>query len=466
LIGGLFALATLLFAGAAFTSTRRRRRRQRRIEGGGPSRLPNSPTLPQAPQPAILLGGLLAMLPFAVLAVLAFTRPSQALLNTEAPYEQRVSVSYTAASRPGPVYAGNLARTGDPLFTHVINRVRFDLGYRFRSREAHHVHGRIALTATLQSSAGWRRTIPLAGTAAFRGDSAQVGTTVELDSLLALIRTVESSTGVRSTYTLTLAPTVLSQGSVAGLPLRASFAPTFGFDLNPLELQPLVPGASTSSAGDVPLTAFTRSTGGTASGRRAQAMRLTLGAISISVSTARDISLAAIALIACLMAGLATFARPRRRDESAAIRARYGGLIIPVERVWQLPGVAVIDVADIEALVRIADHYDRSILHELTDYGEAFWVTDESGQFRYWIGQPDGAIVNAPGEPVGLEQMGWVEPSPRPSPEEAPTLEFKAVANGNGYGNGYAHDAPGWSVSSESVEYIEGPGAIQTPPTA
>jgi hypothetical protein len=36
-----------------------------------------------------------------------------------------------------------------------------------------------------------------------------------------------------------------------------------------------------------------------------------------------------------------------------------------------------------EALARIAEHYERSILRERTAEGDVFWVTDESGQFRY-----------------------------------------------------------------------------------
>jgi hypothetical protein len=67
-------------------------------------------------------------------------------------------------------------------------------------------------------------------------------------------------------------------------------------------------------------------------------------------------------------------------------------LIIPVARVWQRPGAPVIDVEDMDALVRIAEHYDRSILHEAGDEGEAFWVTDESGQFRYALGAPPAMV--------------------------------------------------------------------------
>ena len=60
-------------------------------------------------------------------------------------------------------------------------------------------------------------------------------------------------------------------------------------------------------------------------------------------------------------------------------------MIVPVAQIWQQPGVAVIDVADFDSLLKIAAHYERSILHEHTEYGDAFWVTDESGQFRYAI---------------------------------------------------------------------------------
>jgi hypothetical protein len=160
-------------------------------------------------------------------------------------------------------------------------------------------------------------------------------------------------------------------------------------------------------------------------------MRLSLGPLSLSVGAAREISLVAVALIAALVALLMGLAQPRRRSESALIRARYGGLIIPVERVWQQPGVAVIDVADIEALVRIADHYDRSILHERTDYGEAFWVTDESGQFRYWIPAADGLSAEAYADlmdgQAGLEGIGSYEAGLAMSIEDAPTLEFAAL---------------------------------------
>lgn len=471
LIGGLFALATLLFAGAAFTGRRRRRRRQRRAEA-------NTRSGPAAPLPQtqrlqlrILAGGLLALLPFACLAVLAFTRPSEALLRSEVPYEQRGSLSYTAQARPGPVYPGNLARTGDPLFTHVVNLVELTFDYRFESAEAARLRAKITLAATLASVLGWRRTVPLPTTSSFQGSEGRARATLDLASLLALIDRVEASTGLRSTYTLTLTPSVLARGTLGGLAVHANFAPAMAFALNQLELQPLAPGAGGSS-GAAPVSDFTRTSMATTRGRRSEALQLSFGLLRVPVARARAISLIAIGLISGLLVALLALAKPRRRDESASIRARYGGLIIPVERVWQLPGVAVIDVADIEALVRIAAHYDRSILHERTDAGEAFWVTDESGQFRYWIGTPERAFA---GVPTGTLEEARPEPAteqfelphrPGPDADAAPTLEFAAQAPGNGSAAG----AGLWSGASEptadhaSVERIDGHYGVEHGP--
>ena len=82
-------------------------------------------------------------------------------------------------------------------------------------------------------------------------------------------------------------------------------------------------------------------------------------------------------------------------------------MIVPVARVWQLPGVPVIDVEDMDALAQIAEHYDRSILHEVAEDGEAFWVTDESGQFRYAVGVWAGASQGEPAEGLTDEELAY-----------------------------------------------------------
>jgi hypothetical protein len=304
--------------------------------------------------------------------------------------------------------------TGEPLFTRLVNAVDVRWDYLFQSRSKHTITGKASLSATVAAASGWQATLPLGPTTYFHGDRALVTGTLELKSLLELVARVQSATAVNSgSYTLTVVPHVSVSGSVDDMPLSSTFSPKLQFSLNQLELQPVVSGAS-AVAGEQPLadrsdggqsagaqvsaSPFAPSTSGSVTSRRDQPLFLSLKFARLSVAAARRIALGAIVIFVYILLATLAYVRPRLRDESAAIRARYGRLIIPVARVWQLPGVAVIDVADIDALVRIAEHYDRSILYEASDEGEAFWVTDESGQFRYAVGASpwtmDGEVVD------------------------------------------------------------------------
>jgi signal peptidase I len=394
LVGALVTIAMLLFTGAAFTHRRRLRRRQRRA--GNARRPPRQasqrtagPRTPggrtAGPVGEVLAIGLLAMLPFTVLALLAFTRPTTSRLPFELPYRQSATFSYSAEATPGPAYPGNRAVTGDPLFTHVVKAVDLHFGYMFHSTTKHSLSGRTSLYATIASTSGWQTTVELGHPSYFRGDYAFATASLNLTSLVALLHSVETTTAVGGSYTLTLTPHVSAQGRLGALPLHTTYSPQVRFSVTPLEVQPMVSGGSSSAGTQPSANAFSPSASGAVTGRREQPLFLSFKLAHLPVATAREIALGGIATVILATFAILALARPRRRDEVAAIRARYGHLIIPVARVWQLPGVGVIDVADMEALVRIAEHYDRSVLYEETEDGEAFWVSDESGQFRYAV---------------------------------------------------------------------------------
>ena len=397
LVGILVAVGTLLFAGAAFTQHRRRRRRQRRAEGTGAAPR-HVPQYSSAPVLGIVAVGLLALLPFLALALLAFTRPTAALAPADIPYRQSGALSYSADATPGPAYPSNHAVTGDPLFTHVLSVVELRFRYRFHTAAEHALGGSAALYATVSSTSGWQTTLPLGPATHFRGDGALVTARLDLPSLLSLMRRVEATTAVGGAYTLTIAPQVKTAGRVGGAPLHTTFSPQAQFSINQREVQPIAAAggslAGGSPAGGKPAAnLFVQSTAGSATGKVSQPLFLSFKVARLSVATARWIALGGIALISGVLLLMLAFVRPSgRREEPAAIQARYGRMIVPVERVWQEPGVAVIDLADMDSLVQIAERYDRSILHEATDEGDAFWVTDESGQFRYAIGAPAHAV--------------------------------------------------------------------------
>ncbi len=388
LIGGLFALGTLLLGGAAFTRRRRRRGRERRggeSRGAAPIDQPRPSRSPGVSlSPATLGLALAAISPFVLLALIAFTRPSAALIATSVPYTQSAGLSYSAGSVPAPAYPTGRLSTGDPVFTHVVHALEVGYSYRFKSEAPARLQGTASLAATVTSTSGWQTTIPLGRPVRFRGTRASVSARLDIGALLALVSRVETVTGVRGSYTLTIVPRVLLSGSLGGAPLQSSFAPESKFSLNSLEIRPVTATGAASEASEQ-AAAFSKSTTGSATARRSRPAHLAFGAIEIGVSLARTLALGGIALVAIALAAALALLRPRREEETESILARYGSLIVPVERVWQMPGVAVIDVTDIDSLVRIAGHYERSILHERAEYGDAFWVSDESGQFRYAI---------------------------------------------------------------------------------
>jgi len=436
LIGGLFAIGTLLLGGAAFARRRRRRGRERRgLRAAEPglglaSPAPVTAAINRGAVPMMLSIGLAALSPFLVLALLAFTRPSSAAVSVNVPYAQHGRLAYEAEPAAGPAYPAGRVRTGDPIFTRVVGSLGLRYTYRFSSPEAHRLTGRAALTATLASTSGWRTTIPLGRPAPFHGDVASVSAALDVGSLLGLTSRVEAITAVHGTYTLTIAPRIAVEGRVGEAPLHTVFAPPSRFSLNKLEIRPVTANGSASAEETEPDALFAKSAQGTATAQRSRAAHLSLGAFSLSVEAARAIALGGIALVAFALAAATSLLRPRRRDETSSILSRYGSLIVPVECVWQLPGVSVIDVADMDALARIAAHYERSILHERTDYGDAFWVSDESGQFRYAVWAEEDEATWIAQDDLGAEVLaGDTDPYEEPAAEWIPAPESTPLAS-------------------------------------
>ncbi len=389
LIAVLVTLGALLMMGTAFVKRGRRRRRQRRQEAGvtqAPATIPPWNAAGGGPTLGILIGGLIALAPFVVLALLSFTRPSSALAPVHLPYTQSGSLSYSGQASNGPAYPGDQVKTGEPIFTHTLGSVDFEYHYRLSAKAARSLVGRAALTATVSSTIGWSSTISLGPATRFAGDSAIARGTLDIGKLNALLADVQSQTGLSGTYTLKIAPSVEIGGSIGQVPLHTTFSPSIPFSLSSTEIRAIT--NQTGVAADAP-DPFKQSEGGSAGGRSYQPTLLRLRFATLSVSDARLIASVAILLIAAAIgAALAFVMRRPDRDESHLIASRLGSSIVPVARVWQQPGVPVIDVEDIDALARIAEHYDRSILQEHTQQGDAFWVSDESGQFRY---RADGA---------------------------------------------------------------------------
>ena len=227
LIGLLVGAGMLLLGGAAFTQRRRLRRRQRRTGGGGGRPFSTGHTPMHSPEAlfGMLTIGALALLPFIVLALLAFTRSTTEPAPLHVPYKQSGTLSYTAKAAPGPTYPNERAVTGEPLFTHVLSVVDLRFAYGFHTAAAHSLAGSASLYVKIASTSGWQTTLALGAPRRFRGDRAVVTGKLDLTSLLALLRRVQSTTSVSGTYTLTLIPRIKASGLVGTLPLHTTFSP-------------------------------------------------------------------------------------------------------------------------------------------------------------------------------------------------------------------------------------------------
>ncbi len=413
-MGLLLFVGMLLLTSGAFARTRGRGDRQRRAGEGAGRRAGEGAATPTF---AVLAIGALLAMPFLMLALLAFTRSPTKPYSYTVPYRQSGRLSYAAEAPSGPTYPDGQAVTGDPLFAHVLNAVDFSFAYRLHAAGRRSLIGSASLEATVVSSDGWHTTLQLAPPTRFHGSRALVAGTLDLTSLLALLHSVETATKANGTYTLTVLPRVRASGRIDSVPVHTTFAPKVQFSLTPVEAQPVLAGGgsitTTSPSGeDTALSMFSPSAPGSVTGTHSRPASLSLGLGQLSVASARTLARDALVIVVCaVLAALAclrlALGRSQPRDESASIRARYGRMIVPVARVWQLPGVPVIDVEDMEALAQIAEHYDRSILHEVAEDGDAFWVTDESGQFRYAVGVWGSASQGEPAEGMTDEELAY-----------------------------------------------------------
>jgi signal peptidase I len=374
----LVGFATLLaLGGGAGVGAVRRRRRASSGAGDGP-REPRAPNGVADPQP-LLVGIGVALAAFSLLALLAFTRPTTVVETVSDAYAHEGRFAYAGDVRRNAVYPDGRVSTGEPIFLRLVPQLRVSFRYRLDSRLPSQTAGNVRLGVRVSDGRGWERTLSLAAARPFAGGSATIAGTLDLRRIQALIDQVRELTGSGQTaYSVTVIPRVTVKGSVGGEPVDAVFAPALPFDLGDLRLQPKL-GASGEG-----LSPYAPREPG--AGIQATANTLELGAISLPVSTARR--LAVIGLVASVLLGLLVLALLLQRfrgEEHSRIAARYGHLLLPVvtrSQEW----TRVTELADMESLVRLAQHHDRMILH-VVDEPEHVYVVEEGGSvYRYRTG--------------------------------------------------------------------------------
>jgi hypothetical protein len=293
---------------------------------------------------------------------------------------QRGAFSWSAPAPVGAVYQRPSLRSADPVFLRLVHALAVRFSYRVHSRDTAAFAGDAALDAVLSDGSGWRRRLVVAPRRAFHGGRVTLAGTLDLDALTRAVTLFEAKTGVHNpAYHLELAPRVHVHGVAGDRAIREAFSPPLAFDLDELRLQLAHPPGGASNA-----LVRTKSLDGT----RTTTSTLALFGRRVTVSGARRFALAlAGAGLGLALAACALLLLRRRDDELETIQRRFGDLIVPVT-----PGLqrnsSEHKVATIDALVRIAERYDRLILHETRGGGHSFLVDDAGVVYRYDIGSP------------------------------------------------------------------------------
>jgi hypothetical protein len=349
--------------------------------------------------------GLAGLAATGVLAIVAFTRPPAARVTESNLYVEHGRFDYTAAVPVGSVYDHTPLHAGDAIFSSVVRS--FDVGFRYRMSSD---SGRVALSGTsslagrLSDGNGWTRTFSLSPPERFNGDSTSVTGRVNLVDLQRDIAAFERVTGIRNdAYELTITPHVAAKGVVAGELVRDTFSPPLVFTWAQGRLRL---GTGTSSDGSTGSLTQTRSGTGTVRAQRK------VGALGVSDARRAALIGVPVSIGVSLVGGL-LFLFLRGSDEVALIRRRYGAWMIDVEPTVRPPHVER-GVESMDALARIAERYERLILHEQRGGLHSYLVEDDGRVYRYeareksvWRGdrqhasersEPVGAAAGTPGD--------------------------------------------------------------------
>ncbi len=415
--------AAMLAGGAAFlllggvAGAKVRRGRRRRAADPETAQKKRAPAPRSGHQARLILAAIVgaALVGFSALAYLSFTRPLTTTAAIEHGYIQAGTFEYSAAAPRSEVYDRAAVTTGEPVFLRLVPEVSVSFDYRLETDAPHAITGMTRLDAVLGDDTGWARTIELQPPTAFTGDTATVMGILDLGELRGLMLRVQELTRVeRSGFTLTLVPRIDVEGIIAAQPVDDSFAPELDLLIDDLLLRVEEP----EEANDGSTELFERSQRGSVTGEETVPSTISAPGIALQVEAARRIAvvgLAASLLLGILLGVLMLVRRPR--DEPSRISARYGHLLVPVEAGDGLLAKGPVEVGTIEALVQVAERYERSVLHVRRDGENTYLVEGDVVVYRY---RPVTAAGEAQESPAPEKHVSGPSPERSVTPASAP----------------------------------------------
>lgn len=377
----LLGLLTLTF----FLGNEKKKRRARTGKGPEVPRIALDSLT--SSQKTMLAGCGVAALIFFLLAAISFRQPLVSPISADAAYEHVGDFDYSAQVEPNPVYPGGKVEPGRPVFLRLVDQLDVSFTYQLSSKAPHKVSGQAMMFARIRGATGWTKAIPISRIRAFEGDQVKLDGTLDFDKIQSVSKTVQDITGLtESEQVVELVPRIDVQGQVAGESISEQFTPTLAFQMDTYQFRVAAGTPEAAAAGGAPALSdpLHQTEPGEVSVSDIRSNSLNLLGASVGIRSARTVSLLGLLAAAIAAAVLwLRFSRPAHRDESALIAAQYGEWLIPIESSQAQSQQKIVRVKSIEALVRLAELYERMILHQEGETSHTYLVEEEGVVYCY-----------------------------------------------------------------------------------
>lgn len=409
-VAGLFSAGLPTALANWFTRQRNRRRSKR-----GKGRRQSTPKIISSER-VMLFRSLLAVAAVGLLASLALSlyaqgQPTTKAVGVDVSYSEVGSYSVSGTAPKGPVYPDGTFQNADPVFLALAHTIHVAFTYVLSSTQPATLSGTVALRIRIESAnTGWKRTITVVPERSFVGRTVSVASDLDLAYILQLAREYDDAVGLRSDLlVLNVTADVKTVGSVAGARVSNEIAPSLPFHLDKTVLRlaaeglpdtgatgQWTPPAANPATPEEHVKAFLSPVV-----NRQVVMHVTqpntVGALGLSsrVADARRMAIIGVAVFGAtgiLFLVLLAFAL-RSRDEPSRIQSRYGSQLVPAGRIAAIRQSSAVQITSMESLVRLAEHYDRMILHEHED--DEHWYAVQDGDLFYFYRTRIGKHVQA-----------------------------------------------------------------------
>ena len=365
--------AVSLAIGALMWAVRRPRRRDR-----GRGRRPRSTSLPTptlaAPARARARRAAVAASAVGVVGITAssvlLVLPEEQTSSRAVPVTQAGRFTYSGEAFPGTTYPDGRVDTGDPVYTALAEAVTVSYEQTLASAGELRTDGTVRLGLTLTAPDGWTTELD-GGYAVPMRDSAATAT-VELDTVgaAALLAAHYYEVGIDAgTATLTITPEVDVDGTVDGRPFALPPPTELAFTLDPAALRMAGGPEVLQTSGGTTVTV-----------EEIVPRTFSVGPVRLSLGDARALALG-VAVGALLASVVATWLGGARNAGAVdAFLQRRAGRVLAVAGF--VPDGTVVDVADPEALYKVAERLDGLVLHHAGPDRDTFAVRDVGTTYR------------------------------------------------------------------------------------